>query len=44
MFSFEHQDEYVIDLQHFGSTPGIFSEQELKERALAKFNDMQRDF
>jgi len=44
MLTFERLEEYVIDLQHFGSSPGIFSQQELRERALNKFGDMQRDF
>ena len=33
LISFEHQDEYVLDLMHFGSTSGIFNPQELSEKA-----------
>ena len=43
MFSFEPKDEYVLDLTHFGSTPGIFQKNELREKALVKIADMQKD-
>jgi len=44
MLSFEHQDEYILDLTHFGSTPGIFLKEELREKAIIKLGDMQKDF
>lgn len=33
----------MLDLTHFGTSPGIVSAKDLKEKALQKMGDMQRD-
>jgi len=43
MFSYEAQDEYHIDLTHFGTSPGIVTHRDLKEKAIQKLGEMQRD-
>jgi hypothetical protein len=43
MFSYEAQDEYHIDLTHFGTSPGIVTPRDLKEKAIQKLGEMQRD-
>jgi hypothetical protein len=43
MFSYEAQDEYHIDLTHFGTSQGIVTPRDLKEKAIQKLGEMQRD-
>ena len=43
MFSYEAQDEYHIDLTHFGTSPGIVTLRDLKDKAIQKLGEMQRD-
>ena len=41
MFSYEAQDEYHIDLTHFGTSPGIVTPRDLKEKAIQKLEKRQ---
>jgi hypothetical protein len=43
MLNFEPLDEYRLDLQHFGSTPGVFTHEELKAQVRTKLGIMQGD-